>query len=663
MIVTDIIQKGVIAAVKDLYSADVTTDQITMNSTRKEFEGDYTVVTFPFTRIARKKPEDIAEEMGQYLVEKVEEIEGFNVIKGFLNLSLSDTFWINFLRGTYQNDQYGQLPANGKKVMVEFSSPNTNKPLHLGHIRNILLGWSASKIAEAAGYEVVRVQIVNDRGIAICKSMLAWQKYGEGKTPASTGIKSDHFVGKYYVLFEQKFKEEYQDWQSTDAAQSVFETWKQDAKAVKKAEKDQQHALEKAKQKAVKAIKEARAEGKTEVEIAALEVNEADFTIEKYFFKSVYKNTYFNEYSDLGQQAKAMLLQWEAGDESTMALWKQMNSWVYEGFDVTYKKMGVHFDKLYYESNTYLLGKDMIARGLEGGIFYTKEDGSVWIDLTEDKLDHKLVLRSDGTSVYMTQDIGTAQIRYQDFGVDKMVYVVADEQNHHFKVLFKILERMGEPYAQGMHHLSYGMVDLPSGKMKSREGTVVDADDLIAEVVHEARLNSMERDTLSGLSEEEQKEIIYKIGLAALKFFIIKVNPQKRMTFNPAESVDMQGQTGPYVQNAYVRVRSLLRKAGEQNTDQASDYQSLQKQEKEILSQLYAYPELIAAAAEEYDPSTIANFCYDLAKNYHRFYHDLSILSAETEAAKAFRLQLSQAVAHVLKHSMDLLGIEMPERM
>jgi arginyl-tRNA synthetase len=358
-----------------------------------------------------------------------------------------------------------------------------------------------------------------------------------------------------------------------------------------------------------------------------------------------------------------MLLQWEAGDPKTIALWKQMNKWVYEGFDATYKKMGVRFDKLYYESDTYLLGKDVIAKGLAEGIFYEKEDGSVWIDLTKEKLDHKLVLRSDGTSVYITQDIGTAQVRYQDFGVDKMVYVVADEQNYHFQVLFKTLERMGAPYAAGLHHLSYGMVDLPSGRMKSREGTVVDADDLIDEVVGEARKNSQERDTLSALSEEEQADIIYKIGLGALKFFIIKVNPQKRMTFDPSESVDMQGHTGPYVQNAYVRVRALLRKAGEQDLSKSKEYTGLKTQEKEILNLIYTFPELILASAEDYDPSAIANYSYDLAKSYHRLWHDLPILKAETEAAKAFRLQLSQVLANVLKFSMNMLGIEMPDRM
>ncbi len=614
MNIIESIQEGVIRGIRHLYGAEISADQVAINSTRKEFEGDYTVVAFAFTRFARKKPDEIAEELGAYLAREVETIERYNVIKGFLNLSLSDTFWRGFLESICSDSSYGRHPSNGQKVLVEFASPNTNKPLHLGHIRNILLGWSTSRILEACGYEVVKVQIVNDRGIAICKSMLAWEKYGNGATPQSSGVKSDHFVGDYYVLFEKKFQEEYKAWQESGQAEEVFEKQPENGQG-----------------------------------------REA-------FFKA-FKNTYFNEYSRLGAEAKAMLLQWEAGKPETIALWKRMNDWVYQGFEETYDKLGVDFDKLYYESETYLLGKDAIQKGLEKGIFYQKDDGSVWIDLTDAKLDHKLVLRSDGTSVYITQDIGTAQKRYQDFGVDKMAYVVADEQNYHFQVLFEILKRMGEPYAEGLYHLSYGMVDLPSGKMKSREGTVVDADDLIAEVVEEARKNTVDRDTISGLPEEEQEAVVRQIAMGALKFFIIKVQPRKRMVFDPRESVDLQGQTGPYVQNAYVRVQSVLRKAGEQRPGAAAAYERLEPQEKEILGMVYAFPELVKVAAVEYDPSSIANFCYDLAKAYHKFYHDLSILSAETEAAVAFRLQLSQAVANVLRQGMFLLGIEMPERM
>ncbi len=614
MNIIESIQNGVIKGIKALYGADIAADQVTINSTRKEFEGDYTVVAFPFARIARKKPDQIAEELGGYLVREVEAIKSYNVIKGFLNLSLSDSFWREFLGEMYQDEAYGSHTSNGQKVMVEFSSPNTNKPLHLGHIRNILLGWSTSRILEAAGYEVFRVQIINDRGIAICKSMLAWQKYGRGASPESAGEKGDHFVGDYYVLFEKKLQEEYKAWQQAGQAREIFE---------QQAENGQS---------------------------------------EEAFFKA-YKNTYFNEYSRLGAEAKEMLLQWEAGKEETISLWKQMNAWVYQGFDETYRRLGVEFDKLYFESDTYLLGKDAIQKGLDEGIFYKKEDGSVWIDLTDAGLDHKLVLRSDGTSVYITQDIGTAQKRYQDFGVDKMVYVVADEQNYHFQVLFEILKRLGEPYADGLYHLSYGMVNLPGGKMKSREGTVVDADDLIAEVVEEARANTVERDTISGLTEEEKEGLIRQIAMAALKFFIIKVQPRKRMVFDPKESVDLQGQTGPYVQNAYVRVQSVLRKGGEQDLSPAAGYRKLEPEEKEMLNMIYSFPGLIQLAAEEYDPSGIANFCYDLAKAYHRFYHDHSILNAPTAEARAFRLQLSRAVANVLNHGMNLLGIEMPERM
>lgn len=617
--ITTIIQDSVLQALHTLYGQSVPGAQVQIAPTRKEFEGDYTIVTFPFTKLAGKKPEEIGEEIGNFLVAQVPEIKAFNVIKGFLNLSISDRFWINFLEDIYSEDHYGRHAKNGEKVLVEFSSPNTNKPLHLGHIRNILLGWSCYKILQAAGYDVNRVQIVNDRGIAICKSMLAWQKFGDGATPESTGVKSDHFVGDYYVLFEEKFREEYKAWQQTDAAKAIFEN---------KQKTDQDEAT---------------------------------------FFKD-FKNNYFNEYSHLGREAREMLLSWEAGGEDTVALWKQMNGWVYHGFEETYHKLGVEFDKLYYESNTYLLGKDIVEDGLKREIFYQKPDGSVWIDLTDAKLDHKLVRRSDGTSVYITQDLGTARLRYEDFGMDSLVYVVADEQNYHFQVLFEILKRLGEPYAKGLHHLSYGMVDLPTGKMKSREGTVVDADDLVAEVIAEARENSKERDTLSDLSTAEQEDILRKIGMAALKFFIIKVHPQKRMTFDPKESVDMQGQTGPYVQNAYVRIQSVLRKAEMEGWDNermsvSAAYQTLETDEKDLIAQLYTFPGLIKEAASEYDPSTIANFCYTLAKSYHKFYHDYSILRADTEEAVAFRLKLCQAIAHVLRFGMDLLGIEMPEKM
>jgi len=614
MDILNILTEGVAAAVRELYGEEIGKDKITLTPTRKEFEGDYTVVTFAFTRIAKKKPDDIAQEMGEYLVANVEEVDAFNVIKGFLNLSISDTFWKTFLSDIADDENFGRQPANGKKVMVEYCSPNTNKPLHLGHIRNILLGWSVSKIYDALGYEVIKVQIVNDRGIAICKSMLAWQKFGEGATPESTGIKPDHFVGKYYVEFETKFKEEYIYWQVGDSGQSLL------------AEKQKEGQSEEA------------------------------------FWKK-YKNTYFNEYSIIGNEARDMLLKWEAKDEGVRKLWTLMNSWVYAGFEGTFEALGVSFDKLYYESDTYLLGKDIIEQGEKDGIFYRKEDGSVWIDLEERKLDKKLVLRSDGTSVYMTQDIGTAKMRADDYAPDKVVYVVGNEQEYHFKVLFEILKDLKEPYADGLKHLSYGMVNLPDGKMKSREGTVVDADDLIAEVVKEARVQGMERGDFQELDKAAQDKIAAFVGKAALKYFILKVRAEKGMVFNPKDSVDMQGQTGPYIQNAYVRVQSVLRKNDGEMSAQASDYQGLSAVETSLVQQVYSYPATLQTAADNYDPSEVASYCYTLAKSYHKFYTDHSILKAESEAAKAFRLQLSKAVANTLKSGMDLLGIGMPERM
>jgi len=605
---------GVKAAITDLYGADGAQQEITLQSTRREFEGEFTVVTFPLTRLARKKPDQIAEELGVYLQENVPEVAGYNVIKGFLNLVIADDYWKDFLLSEPIHADFGQAPANGKTVIVEFSSPNTNKPLHLGHVRNILLGWSASQLLEKAGYTVKKVQIINDRGIAICKSMLAWQNFGEGATPMSTGTKSDHFVGDYYVLFEQKFQEEYKGWQQTDAGKALF------AKS-----------------------------GKDGQEPAA-------------FFKS-YAKKYFNEYSELGRQAKDMLLRWEAGDEETVALWKRMNAWVYAGFEVTYEKLGVNFDKLYYESNTYKLGKDMVDKGLDKGAFQTRDDGSIFADLTDVKLSEKTLMRADGTSIYITQDLGTARLRYDDFGAERMIYVVGDEQNNHFATLFELLKRIEEPYAAGLFHLSYGMVDLPTGRMKSREGTIVDADDLVDEVIKEARLASQERAATEGLSEADQEEIIRQIGLAALKFHIIKVGPQKRMTFNPKESVDMQGQTGPYVQNAYVRTRAVWRKAGSPDVSAAKEYTNLAPAERELINHLYAFPDLVKDAAENYDPSVVAMYCYELAKGLHKFWHDHSILSAETPAAVAFRLQLCKSVGNVLKAGMALLGIEVPERM
>ena len=613
MSIIDLIQTGVIGAVKTLYGETITTDQITMNSTRKEFEGDFTVVVFPFTRLARKKPEAIGSEMGQYMVDNVAEIADFNVIKGFLNLVVDDSYWKNFLARTQKDDNFGKHPANGKKVMVEFSSPNTNKPLHLGHIRNILLGWSITQIMEAAGYETIKTQIVNDRGIAICRSMLAWQKFGAGETPESTGMKGDHFVGKYYVKFASAFDAEYQAWQNSPEATQVYE-----------------------------------------------ERKKGDQSLEAFF--KAYKNDYFNEYSHLGKEAREMLRKWEAGDPEVRALWRKMNDWVLGGFEKTYEKLGVSFDKLYFESDTYLLGKEIIEEGLEKDILH-KDGKRVWVDLENIGLGQKTILKSDGTSTYTSQDLGTAELRYQEFGAEKVVYVVGDEQISHFQGVFEILKRLGREYADGLYHLAYGMVDLPSGRMKSREGPVVDADDLIEEVIGEARESSQERGTTEDLSEEAQEEIIRKIGMAALKFFIIKVNPRKRMVFDPKESVDMQGQTGPYVQNAYVRIQAVLRKAGKFSDEKLKDYTKLESLEKDLVSQIYSFPDLILEAAEAYDPSVIANYCYNLAKTYHKFYHDHPILRAESKEAKIFRLVLSTNIGKVLKIGMELLGIEMPEKM
>lgn len=612
--IIQIIQNKVSEAVEKLYQSPFEANNIPVNTTRKEFEGEYTVVVFPFTKVARKKPEAIAEEIGQFLQNEVSEVKAFNVVKGFLNLSIDDSYWNQFLLGIVDDKKYGQQPSNGKKVMVEFASPNTNKPLHLGHIRNILLGWSTAKILEAVGNDVVKVQIVNDRGIAICKSMLAWKKYANGATPTSTTIKPDHFVGYYYVQFEHHFREEYKDWQESSDGIACYEKLKKDKQTVEA------------------------------------------------FFKD-YKNNYFNNISQLGQEARGMLLAWESGDQETLDLWKQMNGWVYAGMDVTYGSLGVNFDKLYYESDTYLLGKEIVDEGLKKGVFYTCDDGSVEIDLSDAKLDKKKILRSDGTSLYVTQDIGTANERYKDFGVEKMVYVVADEQNYHFQVLFEVLKRLEMPYSNELFHLSYGMVNLPTGTMKTREGTVVDADDLIAEVKGEVEENSAERDTLANLTEEEKAVVINQVGLGALKFFIIKVNPKKSMIFDPKESVDLQGQTGPYVQNAYVRIQSILRNCVGDTLENAKDYTQLEAGEKELIIQLFSLPNTVLEAANDYDPSTIAQFSYNLAKTYHKFYHDHSILKADTPAARDFRLSLSKAVSHALQFSMDLLGIEMPQRM
>ena len=558
-----------------------------LSPTRKEFSGDLTLVVFPFTKAAKKKPEDIANEIGNYLKTNESLVAEFNVIKGFLNLEIDPSFWIQFLQRESTNDKYGHLEKNGKKVMVEFCSPNTNKPLHLGHIRNILLGWSCAKIIEQAGYDVVKTQIINDRGIHICKSMIAWIETGNGSTPESEGIKGDHFVGKYYVAYNN---------------------------------------LEKADKEKMAAAGE-----------------KGDPPILK--------------------RARVLLKKWEDQDPEVRSIWAKMNDWGYDGFDQTFDALGVNFDKLYYESETYLLGKKYVDQGLDAKLFFKKEDGSVWIDLEDAGMDQKIVLRADGTSVYMTQDIGTAQSRYEDFKMDKLVYVVGDEQNYHFKVLFEIMKRFKANYADGLFHLSYGMVDLPTGKMKSREGTVVDADDLIKDVIQEATSNANERGTLVEANDAEQSDIFRRIGLGALKYFILKVNPKKRMTFDPKESVDLHGNTGPYIQNAYVRIKSVLRKAAETPIEASFDNYKMEKLELDLIKQLFQFPEIIKGAAEAYDPSSVANYCYELAKNYHRFYHDHSILKVDDLVTKKFRLTLSGMVAYVLASGMNLLGVEMPEKM
>ena len=575
-------------AVSDLYQAEMPANEFNLQETRKEFDGQITVVTFPITRFSKKSPEVTGEELGVYLQNAIPEVAAFNVIKGFLNLSISDSYWINSLElaGNFQ------AISNGKKVMVEYSSPNTNKPLHLGHVRNNLLGYSVAEILAASGYEVIKANLVNDRGIHICKSMLAWQKFGHGETPESSGLKGDHLVGKYYVLFDKAYKAE-------------------------------QEAL--------------IAQGKTEEEA--------------------------KKQAPLILEAQAMLQAWEAGDKAVLSLWKTMNTWVYAGFEQTYTTLGVDFKKYYYESNTYLLGKDSIEDGLKKGVFFKKADGSVWIDLTADGLDEKLVLRADGTSVYITQDLGTAQLKYDDFGMNESIYVVGNEQDYHFKVLFLILEKLGKTWAKGLHHLSYGMVDLPSGKMKSREGTVVDADDLLAEMVATAKQRTEELGKVEGFTEEEKEKLYQMIGLGALKYFLLKVEPKKRLLFDPNESIDFQGNTGPFIQYTHARIQSVLNKANFGTNAKTNYSGALTSSERDVLVCLSQYPALLQAAAQEHSPALVANYTYELAKLYNKFYHEEIILKLEDEQLKAFRLALSAATARTIKVAMSLLGIQVPDKM
>ena len=593
------IQDAVKAGVEALYGQQVQDKMIQLQETRPEFEGELTLVVFPFLKMSRKKPEDTAQEIGNYLVEKVPEvISRFNVIKGFLNLSINPVQWIRLLQEIQQNDRFGfiQVKEDSPLVMIEYSSPNTNKPLHLGHVRNNLLGWALANVMEANGNKVVKTNIVNDRGIHICKSMLAWLKWGNGETPETSGKKGDHLIGDYYVAFDKHYREE---------------------------------------------VKELMAQGMEEEEA--------------------------KKEAPLIKEAHAMLVKWEQNDPEIRALWKKMNEWVYAGFDETYKALGVSFDKIYYESNTYLEGKEKVEEGLQKGFFYRREDGSVWADLTKEGLNEKLLLRSDGTSVYMTQDIGTAKLRFQDFPIDKMIYVVGNEQNYHFQVLSILLDKLGFRWGKDLVHFSYGMVELPNGKMKSREGTVVDADDLVATMISDARQMSADKvNKLEDVTEEEAQEIARIVGMGALKYFILKVDARKNMLFNPEESIDFNGNTGPFIQYTYARIRSILRKAKEQGVDipeTLPEGAELSKREISLVQHLQGFQAAVRQAGQDYNPSCIANYCYELVKEYNQFYHDFSVLREENVDNKVFRLALSAAVSQVVRNGMGLLGIEVPERM
>lgn len=597
MNIETILTESIASAIKALYGTDAESGKIQLQKTRKEFEGDFTLVVFPFLSLSRKKPEDTAKEIGEYLVANQPIAESFNVVKGFLNISIAPSYWIELLHNIDKEEKWGITEAtpDSPLVMVEYSSPNTNKPLHLGHIRNNLLGYALSNIIAANGNRVVKTNIVNDRGIHICKSMLAWQKWGNGETPASSGKKGDHLIGDYYVAFDKHYKAELNE--LMDKGMS-----------------------------------------KEEAESA----------------------------SALMAEAREMLVKWEAGDAEVRQLWETMNGWVYEGFDETYHKLGVGFDKIYYESDTYLVGKDTVLEGLEKGIFYRRPDGSVWADLSGDGLDEKLLLRSDGTSVYMTQDIGTAQLRFRDYPIDKMVYVVGNEQNYHFQVLSLLLDKLGFSWGKGLVHFSYGMVELPEGKMKSREGTVVDADDLMEEMIATAKETSEELGgKLDGLTPEEAAEINRIIGLGALKYFMLKVDARKNMLFNPKESIDFNGNTGPFIQYTYARTRSIERKASEVGilAENAAVTSEISDKECSIIRMLNEFPAVIRQAGNDYSPSDIANYAYDLAKEYNQFYHDFSILREENDTKKVFRILLTRNVGKVIKTAMNLLGIEVPERM
>ena len=592
MSIDNILAQATADAVKALYGAEVAAESIVPSTTKKEFEGNLTIVVFPFLKASHKRPEDTAQEIGEYLVANCEAVEKFNVIKGFLNITIKPSFWTSVLQSVEATENFGFKPVtdDSRLVMIEYSSPNTNKPLHLGHVRNNLLGFSLAKIMEANGNKVVKTNIVNDRGIHICKSMLAWLKWGNGITPVKAGKKGDHLIGDFYVAFDKHYKEELQ--QLMDGGMTKEEA----------------------------------------------EANSA-----------------------LMKEARTMLKKWEDGDEEVRSLWRTMNEWVYAGFDETYARMGVSFDKIYYESNTYLEGKEKVLEGLEKGIFYRKDDNSVWADLTADGLDQKLLLRTDGTSVYMTQDIGTAKLRFQDYPIDQMIYVVGNEQNYHFQVLSLLLDKLGFSWGKDLIHFSYGMVELPNGKMKSREGTVVDADELMDEMIATAR--KMSEGRLKGVPEEEMDDVYRIIGLGALKYFILKVDPRKNMLFNPQESIDFNGNTGPFVQYTYARIRSVLRKSDE--ADAATDITAYEPNEKEIeiIQRIADFPSVVSEAGRTYSPALIANYVFELAKGYNQFYHDYSILKEENGVARAFRLHLSRTVADIIRRGFSLLGVEVPERM
>ena len=593
------------AAVKELYGQEVPENLVQLQKTRSGFEGNLTLVVFQFLKISHKKPEDTAQDLGAYIKQNCEAIADFNVVKGFLNLVIDKKAWLSLLNEMNQNEKFGEKPVteNSPLVMIEYSSPNTNKPLHLGHVRNNLLGWSLAQIMEANGNKVVKTNIVNDRGIHICKSMLAWLKYGNGETPETSGKKGDHLIGDYYVAFDWHYRAEVAELKAKYIAEGM----------------DEESAEKKAK-----------------------------------------------EESPLIKEAHEMLVKWEQNDPEVRALWKKMNDWVYAGFDETYKALGVGFDKIYYESNTYLVGKKKVEEGLAKGLFFRKDDNSVWADLTDEGLDQKLLLRSDGTSVYMTQDIGTAEMRFNDFPIDKMIYVVGNEQNYHFQVLSILLDRLGFKWGKELVHFSYGMVELPNGKMKSREGTVVDADDLIAAMIADAKQTSEELGKFKDMSEEERNEIARIVGLGALKYFILKVDARKNMLFNPEESIDFNGNTGPFIQYTYARIRSILRKAAAEGITiptTLSAEMPLNEKEIELIQKLNEFGAAVEQAGKDYSPSGIANYCYELTKAFNQFYHDYSILGADTENEKVVRLVLAQNVGKTLKNGMALLGIEVPERM